>query len=219
MADNFSVINLKTEQRPRYFEFIKNDFVAPCPGMVDVGYDPYPGAKNDDVVRREVIGHEQILIAKIKSPVGSLRPGVVLDLNGHRFALRQTNEHINAESDTCVVDVEGFRPLEDCEEPIVVLRRLRESLAKSDIQRAQKSLRAVDASAELSPKLNLHLRPSYCAFLDILGFSEVIKKAYLEKKEDQLLHEIATALSTPAERIKSAAGKNSIIKAKFLPIT
>ncbi len=215
MAENFSVLSVETEQRPRYFEFTKNHFVGPCQGTADLGYDPYPDAKDSDVVRRELIGHEQVLIAKIKAPVGSLRPGVVLNLNGHKFALRQTTEHVNAENDTCVVDVEGFRPLDDCEQPMEVLARLRESLAKSDVSGERKSSTAAALSPERSRIMNLHLRPSFCAFLDILGFSDLIKRAYAEKKEHQLLRDIAGALSESAERIKSAAGKNSIITAKF----
>ena len=56
--------------------------------------------------------------------------------------------------------------------------------------------------------MNASLLPSFCAFLDIFGFREVIARAYSENREAKLLAEVADALSASTGRMKS-------LKAKF----
>jgi|SRR5450759_817777 len=51
--------------------------------------------------------------------------------------------------------------------------------------------------------MNDTLKSCLCACLDILGFSEVIERAYSQGKETQLLEEISIALTAATERLKS----------------
>jgi hypothetical protein len=59
------------------------------------------------------------------------------------------------------------------------------------------------------------LRPSLCAVLDILGFSEAIRSAYSNGTEKQLLSEISKSLNTAADHIKSLSKPKSPLKVKF----
>ena len=123
-----SVVSAKTEERPIYFEFTKNDIVGRHPTMANLGYDPYPEAKNNDIVRREIIGRELVLRAMLKGPAGSLRLGIAFEHNGHKFALRKVEEHLDVEGGDSTFEVEGTEPLRPIE-PMKDLAKLRELLA------------------------------------------------------------------------------------------
>ena len=45
------------------------------------------------------------------------------------------------------------------------------------------------------------LLPSFCAYLDLLGFSDAIKEAYAQKREKHLLVEISEAFDKSAARL------------------
>jgi hypothetical protein len=63
--------------------------------------------------------------------------------------------------------------------------------------------------------MNEFLRPSLCAYLDILGFAAAIDRAYSEGKEANLLTEISRALSVAAGDIKSAGERLPMVSVKF----
>lgn len=127
--EGISIISAKTEERPRYFEFKKSHFIGAHPTMATLDYDPFPEAKSGDVVRREIIGRELVLVAKLKAPPSAIRLGIALELDGHRFALKAVTEHIDVEGGESIFEVEGIEPLTPCEEPLEVLARLRRAFA------------------------------------------------------------------------------------------
>ena len=63
--------------------------------------------------------------------------------------------------------------------------------------------------------MNEPLQPALCAYLDILGFTEAIERAYSERKEAKLLAEIYKALDAAAERINSAGERLPMVSVKF----
>lgn len=63
--------------------------------------------------------------------------------------------------------------------------------------------------------MDYHFQPSLCAFLDVLGFREVIETAYSEKNERHLLKDISDALNTATEEIKSFGEQTSMASVRF----
>jgi hypothetical protein len=62
----------------------------------------------------------------------------------------------------------------------------------------------------------MFLKNSICAFLDILGFSEAIERAYKAGTQFELLEEIATALNAAKERLKDwQSGSDPILDVRF----
>jgi hypothetical protein len=123
---NIEVISERTEERPFYHEFTKNDIVGFCPTMANLDYDPFPNNKLDDVVRKEIISRELLWYAKLKGDVLPIRPGVVFERDGHRFAIIEAKINLTGRTS----DVEGSEFLTPCE-PIKVLERLRKFFAEN----------------------------------------------------------------------------------------
>jgi hypothetical protein len=59
------------------------------------------------------------------------------------------------------------------------------------------------------------LLPSFCAYLDILGFSLAIEEAYAQKREQQLLAEISEALNKSTVELKEFRGRSPAMTVKF----
>ncbi len=126
--NSFRIVEARVEERPHYFDFVKNDITGHHPSMANLTYDPFPDAKGGDVVRTEIIGRKLVLHAKIEGPFDAIKMGAALNYEGHKFALEKITEHIDTESDQCLFEVEGFA-FTSLNEPIQVLKLLRESLA------------------------------------------------------------------------------------------
>ena len=129
--ENASILTAETTERAVYFDFTKNDIVGYHPTMANLNYDPFPTAKNDEVVRREIIGRELVLFAKIKGPADSLRPGVALAHKGHKFDLKKVQEQIDTTSDQSTFEVEGSQPL-PLLDAMSVLAKLRRMFAEGN---------------------------------------------------------------------------------------
>jgi len=52
------------------------------------------------------------------------------------------------------------------------------------------------------------LKPSLCASLDVLGFQDELKRAYNEKRERKLLHEIEETLKSAADELEDMHARN-----------
>lgn len=59
------------------------------------------------------------------------------------------------------------------------------------------------------------LKPSLCASLDVLGFQDEIKRAYDEKREVNLLHEVADTLKSAADELADFHKRNPQILTTF----
>lgn len=99
--------------------------------MANLTYDPFPNAKNDDVVRTEIIARELVLHAKLKGPFDSIKLGTALNYQWYDFGLVEVTEQINTESDECLFEVEGVAFLTPCD-PLRTLSLLRDALAASN---------------------------------------------------------------------------------------
>jgi hypothetical protein len=127
----FEIIDFKTEARPRFVKFKKRDIVSPSHTMANLTYDPYPKAGMDDTVRTEIIGRELFLVAKIKGEIWGVRPGVSLELEGHKFAIISSQGIANNPSGESTALVTGSEFLTSVE-PLEVLGQLRRMLAASN---------------------------------------------------------------------------------------
>ena len=125
------LLEAKTRERPRYHDFKKADIMGHASTMDNLTYDPFPNAKNEDVVRREIIARELVLFAKFEGPIDSLKIGMTVNYGGHTFALQRITEHINTQSDICVMEVEGSCLTTQCQ-PVEVLAQLRKTLAAAN---------------------------------------------------------------------------------------
>jgi len=123
------VSSAKTEQRPYYHDFIKNDFMGHCPTMASLDYDPFPDKKLDEVVRTEIICQQLVLNAKLEGEVDDLRPGIALNFEGRSFAIAKATIQINTEGGDSKSEIEAITFLTPCE-PIKVLAQLREHYSK-----------------------------------------------------------------------------------------
>src|ERR1035441_4134683 len=63
--------------------------------------------------------------------------------------------------------------------------------------------------------MNYPLLPSFCAYLDILGFKKAIEEAYTKKGEQKLLSEIVEAFDQSAAAIKDMAKDSPTMAVKF----
>jgi len=125
---DFKIIEPKTEKKPHFFEFKKRDIVSPHPTMANLTYDPYPDAEMDDVVRREIIGWELILHAKLKGNVLDVRPDLVIEHDGHKFTVLESEWEINSDLNESIAEIVGGEFI-TLDQPVDVLARLRRMLA------------------------------------------------------------------------------------------
>ena len=122
-----------------FFEFEKHEAIGEHPTMAKLTYDPFPDAKMEDVVRREIIGRKLVLYVKLESDdflsATQIRPGNALDYQGHKFAVESSviNSKPNPDGATvgAIVDVVGSEFLTEIE-PMKVLAKLREIWAASN---------------------------------------------------------------------------------------
>ncbi len=63
--------------------------------------------------------------------------------------------------------------------------------------------------------MKIFLKPSLCASLDVLGFQDEIKRAYDEKREVKLLHEMEETLRAAADRLEDMHARNPQILTTF----
>ena len=87
-----TMLEAKTEERPVYFDFPKSDFTSRHDKMSNLTYDPFPDSKSTDVVRREIIGRQVILVAKLKAPAGSIGIGKSIIYKGQKFEFKKVSE-------------------------------------------------------------------------------------------------------------------------------
>src|SRR6266496_3755509 len=124
-----TILDASTEEVPHYFDFRKADIMGRHPTMANLNYDPFPNAKNNDIVRTEVIARKLLLRANLKAPAGSITMADRFDYQGHSFILDKIKEHL--EEEPAQYEIEGFVFLTPCD-PMQVLARLRKTLAASD---------------------------------------------------------------------------------------
>ncbi|MGA2178685.1 MAG: hypothetical protein ABSH15_03780 [Verrucomicrobiota bacterium] len=127
---NVTILEAEMKEQPYFYEFKKSEIVRPHPTMANLTYDPYPGANMEDVVRKEIIGRELILRAKVKlenPSFDAMRPGIALDFQGHKFTVIESN----FDFETNIVEVIGSKFLTPIE-PMEHLKRLRQTLAASN---------------------------------------------------------------------------------------
>jgi hypothetical protein len=207
------IISKHIDEVPHFFEFTKNDFVADCPGMENLDYDPFPDKKPEDVARREIIAQKLVLHATLKGDVMDIRPGVDITIDGHDFAVTSAKTNIDIKDDQdSTAEVEGQAFLTPSE-PLKVLAQLRKALAADSCNRSIQP--NIKAPAETSTYIAPDLKPSLCAFLDILGFSAVIEEAYTQGKQAHLLAEMTGVLDRAAERVRSAVERLAMLSVKF----
>jgi hypothetical protein len=155
--DNISILSAETTERPVYWEFTKNELVGHHPTMANLICDPFPTAKNDEVVRREIIGRELVLHAKLTRPADSLRPGVTLAHNGHQFALKSVKEHIDTTNDESLFEVDGSEMLTPLD-PMTVFDPVAQNACREVIaqigRRAFSDARPVIRRSIVSPNRN-----------------------------------------------------------------
>jgi len=210
---NIEVISKHIEEVPHFFEFTKNDFVADCPGMANLDYDPFPDKKPQDVVRKEIIARKLLLHATLKGELMDIRPGVRITIAGHDFAVTSAESNISIQNDQdSTVEVEGQAFLTSTE-PLKLLAQLREALATNRCNRPIQ--RSIKAPAETYIYMAPDLKHSLCAFLDILGFSAVVEQAYTQGKQAHLLAEMTGVLDKAAERVRSAGERLPMLSVKF----
>lgn len=118
------LVSARTEERPQFFEFTKNDFMGECPGMVKLDHDPFPDEKPHEVVRTEIVARKLVLHAKVKGDVLGMRPGMALSFEGRKFAVTSIEIQIDTEGDDSIAEVEGEVFLSQLE-PRKVLAQLR----------------------------------------------------------------------------------------------
>jgi hypothetical protein len=132
-----SILEAETEEIPFYFEFKKWQIMGDHPTWAKLTYDPYPKASMEDVVRREIIGRELVLRAKLKLENSEIdiSPGIALDFQGKNFAVKSATTHYLANPDGssagCIIDVVGSHFL-SLSEPVDVIAKFREILAASN---------------------------------------------------------------------------------------
>src|ERR1035441_10425091 len=89
-----TILEAKTEEQPYFFEFEKHEAIGEHPTMAKLTYDPFPDAKTEDVVRREIIGRKLVLYVKLESDdflsATQIHPGKALDYQGHKFAVESS---------------------------------------------------------------------------------------------------------------------------------
>jgi hypothetical protein len=138
--DGISILEAKTEERPYFFEFKKWQIMGDHPTWAKLTYDPYPNAKPEDVVRREIIGRELVLTAKLKleNTAIDISPGVALNFDGHKFAVKSATTHFLGNPDGSsaghIIDVIGSHFL-SLIEPVDAIEKFREALAASNPQK------------------------------------------------------------------------------------
>jgi hypothetical protein len=118
------------EEVPRFFDFQKRHFTSPSPQMANLNYDPFPDAKDDDIVRTEIIARDFVLRAKLKGSADALNMGMALDYDGKNYALTEIQEEYSGNGE-CIFDVTGIAKVTG-EEPMTVLTRLRSVMAASN---------------------------------------------------------------------------------------
>jgi len=134
-----TVLEAKTEEQPYFYEFKKYEVVGHHPTMANLNYDPFPEANMGDVVRREIIGRQSILHAKLKCDDGvqamQIRPGYAVEYQGHKFAVESSEIDFESDSQSCTagarIDVVASEFLTEIE-PMKVLARLREMWSTSN---------------------------------------------------------------------------------------
>lgn len=126
-----AVIKKTVEEVPHFFDFTKNDFVGDCPGMAKLDYDPFQDKQPEDVVRTEIIARKLILHAQLKGEAAiNVRPGVCIKVDGHDFAVSESNIHIDTENEQdSTAEVQGEAFLTN-PEPLKALAQLRKSMAE-----------------------------------------------------------------------------------------
>jgi hypothetical protein len=118
------LLSARTKERPLYFDFTKQDIVGNHPSLPALSYDPFPEFKNTDVVRREIVGRELVLYAKIRGPHDCLQQGMRLDFGGRAFLLTEFAAAVDTKGDETLFEVEGSCHLQTTP-PMDVLKRLR----------------------------------------------------------------------------------------------
>jgi hypothetical protein len=118
------------EEVPRFFDFKKRDFTKPFPQMADLNYDPFPDAKDDDIVRTEIIARDFVLRAKLKGSADALNMGMALEYDGNKYDLTEIEEKFPGNGEY-IFDVTGVAKIAG-EEPMTVLARLRSAMAASN---------------------------------------------------------------------------------------
>jgi hypothetical protein len=127
--EGISILEAKTEERPYFYEFPKYMIMGDHPTWAILTYDPYPNAGMNDVVRREILGRELVLTAKLKleNRAVDIHPGIALEYQGHEFTVKESVEHLQDD----IVEVIGSHFL-SLIEPVEAIAKLREILAASN---------------------------------------------------------------------------------------
>jgi hypothetical protein len=120
ISGNILLLSYQVEEHERFFEVRKKDIIEIHPTMVNLDYDPFPNAEKDDIIRSAFMGRESVLYAKLQSTGVNIKPGVALELNGHKFALTKVNEHPETDGDKSIFDVEGSEYRNFFEPPQIV---------------------------------------------------------------------------------------------------
>jgi len=118
------------EEAARLHDFKKRDFTKPFPQMADLNYDPFPDAKDDDIVRTEIIARDFVLRAKLKGSADALNLGKAIEYDGNKYQLTEIDEEFSGNGE-CIFDVTGVAKVAG-EEPPAVLARLRSAMAASN---------------------------------------------------------------------------------------
>ncbi len=128
---NIILLSYETEERDRYFEVRKNDIMGFHSEMINLDFDPFPNAKNDEIVCRAFMGRELVLYAKLEAPFGVISLGIALKLDGHKFALDKVTCNFNAmaEDDKAKFDIQGAEWL-TYTEPLKIISEIRKELAQ-----------------------------------------------------------------------------------------
>lgn len=123
------VVSHRTEERDRYFDIRKSDVLGFYPQMHNLDHDPFPEARNDEVVRRVFMGKELVLFAKLKGPAEAIDLGMAVNLNGGSFALDKVTMGFDQNDEEASFDVEGSTWL-TYTEPLQLIAAVRNELAK-----------------------------------------------------------------------------------------
>lgn len=118
------------EEVPRFFDFQKRHFTSQFPKMADLNYDPFPDAKDDEIVRTEIIARDFVLRAKLKGSADALNMGMALEYDGNKYDLTEIEEEFPGNGEY-IFNVTGVAKAAG-EEPLTVLARLRSAMAASN---------------------------------------------------------------------------------------
>ena len=130
ISRNVVVLNYQLIEHDNYYDVRKCEVMGFHPEMTNLDYDPFPEAKNGDVVLRALMSRDLLLYAKLEAPVSlDLNLSTCLELDGHRFFIDKISMRINTDSDQALFDVEGSER-KIYREPIKILAEFRKELAE-----------------------------------------------------------------------------------------